>query len=193
MGGLAGNRMKDIGKMKILDQIKVPGIHLSMSMSDLVSHIGQCISEQMTTVNHGASIDEEEKNNILEDITQYLLSDSQVTPILDEKSLMSRVNSLRCLLQKDPSSTNLQAKYEDALKLPGNRVDGPKLVSASRGDNIHKVIPESHVESNVRNDWKEPSAMSGKDSVGDLLMNLPRIGSLPQFLFNFWEDQGAQS
>nr|AFK36890.1 unknown [Lotus japonicus] len=34
-----------------LDQIKLPGLHPSMSMDDLVNHIGHCISTQMTSEN----------------------------------------------------------------------------------------------------------------------------------------------
>ncbi|KAL0397166.1 UNVERIFIED_CONTAM: hypothetical protein Scaly_0165000 [Sesamum calycinum] len=37
------------------------------------------------------------------------------------------------------------------------------------------------------------SSMSRKDSVGDLLLNLPRIASLPQFLFNISEDLENQA
>jgi len=192
-GEYAGNRMREIERLKLLDQIKLPGFHPSMSMSDLVNHLGQCISEQMTTVNPGISIHEEEKNSILEDIAQYLLSDSQVPPTSDEKSLMSRVNSLCCLLQRDPSTTNLQLKSEDAMNLSAHRMGDPKLGLASQEDNNLKEIPEqSNTESNSRNDIQESSAMSRKDSVGDLLLNLPRIASLPQFLYNFWEDHGAQ-
>ena len=35
---------------------------------------------------------------------------------------------------------------------------------------------------------KQTPAMSRKDSVGDLLLNLPRIASLPHFSFNISED-----
>lgn len=193
---LASNRLKEIERLKFLDQIKLPGFHPSMSMSDLVNHIGQCISEQMTTVNSGLSIHEEDQNNILEDIAQYLLSDSQVSPTLDEKTLMSRVDSLCCLLQRDPSVTNLQQlKSEVSLNLPppGGKMFDPNCGSASQGDKSLKVIPDSHGESNVRNDLQASSAMSRKDSLGDLLLDLPRIASLPQFLYDLWEDPGAQS
>ncbi|XP_027179809.1 thylakoidal processing peptidase 1, chloroplastic-like [Coffea eugenioides] len=40
---------------------------------------------------------------------------------------------------------------------------------------------------------KQPPPMSRKDSVGDLLLNLPRIASLPQFLFNISEDVDNQA
>ncbi|KAI4376776.1 hypothetical protein MLD38_014494 [Melastoma candidum] len=87
------------------DQIKVPGLHPSMSMSDLMNHIGQCISEQMGSGSSSLE-DSTECRDLLEDIAQYLLSDSQVATASDEKSLMARVNSLCSLLQKDAPVVN---------------------------------------------------------------------------------------
>lgn len=126
-------------------KLKVGGVlQQSMSMNDLMSHIGHCISEQMTTTACG-------NRDMLEDIAQYLLSDSQFVTASDEKSLMSRVNSLCCLLQEDPSTVN------------------------NNGENS-------------ASDFKDASAMSRKDSFGELLLHIPRIASLPKFLFNISEE-----
>lgn len=201
MQGQAGERLKEIDNLKILDQIKLPGLHPSMSMSDLVNHIGQCISEQ---INPDVPINEEQKTSILEDIAQYLLSDSQVTPIVnDEKSIMSRVNSLCCLLQKDPISTvqNLHAKSEHHVRdLFSGRIDAVEEdpnksssivphANSLAGDN--NLCRTEHLgnELNVKDELRiASSTMSRKDSVGDLLLNLPRIASLPRFLYNFGDD-----
>ena len=138
-------------RAKEWDRINFPELNASMLMTNLVDHIGNCITEQMT-----ASV---ESQNILEEITQYLLNDSQHTTASDEKSLMSRVNSLYCLLQKDSAT-----EYGSSL-VPMDDVAGSKL---------------SH-------------PMSRKDSIGDLLLNLPRIASMPKFLFNTLEDSDIKS
>ncbi|KAK1407118.1 hypothetical protein QVD17_38729 [Tagetes erecta] len=150
------------------DQIKVPGIHPSMSMSDLVNHIENRITEQRITGDRPLSREEQESLEILEDISQCLFNDSQHgSTASDEKSLMSKVNSLCCLLQMDPTNfPELEPKTDP------NR---PKLV----GDGSSIVEGEGDGES------KKGTGMSRKDSVGELLLNLPRIASLPQFFYNF--------
>lgn len=154
------------------DQIKVPGIHPSMSMSDLVNHIGNKITEQRITGNRPLSREEQESLEILEDISQCLFNDSQHgSTASDEKSIMSKVNSLCCLLQMDP--TNFQ---DLEPKIDPNR---PKPVAGPIGD------AGSIIEGEGDGDSKKGSGMSRKDSVGELLLNLPRIASLPQFFYNF--------
>ncbi|KAL5699056.1 hypothetical protein ACHQM5_030010 [Ranunculus cassubicifolius] len=148
-------------RMSQLNQLKVPGLRSSMSMSDLVSHIGNCISEQRTSGNPLFS-DGLQNENMLDDIAQYLLSDTQnASPTSDEKSLMSRVNSLCCLLQKDP---HVKSEEKD-----------DKNVEAERVEDLNESP-------------KQGSGMKRIDSLGDLLLHLPRIASLPQFLFNIPED-----
>ncbi|XP_021802189.1 uncharacterized protein LOC110746291 [Prunus avium] len=73
------------------NQMKVPGLPMSMSMSDFVSHIGQCIFGKI-------SGKEQPSRDVLEEITQYLFNDAQLTLPSDEQYVMSRVNSLYCLL-----------------------------------------------------------------------------------------------
>ncbi|KAL9169956.1 hypothetical protein ABFS82_04G112900 [Erythranthe guttata] len=144
------------------DQIKVPGTHSSMSMTDLVNHLEHRISEQgisaSSSQNPILSSDEWQSLQILDDIQRCLFTEnnnnSQHSPDADEKSLMSRVNSLCCLLQKDKDNDNVKREDDE-----------------NRGD-VNGVS----------------SSMSRKDSAGDLLLNLPRIASLPQFLFNISED-----
>ncbi|OAY46840.1 uncharacterized protein LOC110617571 isoform X2 [Manihot esculenta] len=175
------------------DQIKVPGLKSSMSMSDLMNHIGNCISEQMTSGNAQFSADGSECQDILEDIAQYLLSDTQLTTSSDEKRLMARVNSLCCLLQKDPVSTqNLQVNEESCIEESdtgkGVQVnDTSELLheNKSKGD---LKDPEGNI--NDVSGSKHTPGMSRKDSFGELLLHLPRIASLPKFLFNISEEDG---
>ncbi|RAL41417.1 hypothetical protein DM860_010211 [Cuscuta australis] len=137
----------------------VPGLHPSMSMSDLVTHLEQRVSEQ-----NPASFLNEERHSleILEEMKQFLFSDTQ-PPSSDENSLICRVNSLCSLLQKDPPAG-------DTFHLHNDR-------AATMGDNK----PEEG-EDQTR------SSLTRKDSDGDLLHGLPRVASMPQFLFNVAED-----
>ncbi|KAF6176529.1 hypothetical protein GIB67_007912 [Kingdonia uniflora] len=155
-----GSEVEESKGISNWDQFKVPGIDTSMSMNDLMNHIGNCISEQMTSGNPLFS-ERSQNEEMLDDIAQHLLGDTQFASTSDEQSLMSRVNSLCCLLQRDPSVQNIQVKEEN------------NLITSER----------------VVNDCSEMKmGMTRKDSLGDLLLHLPRIASLPQFLFNIPED-----
>lgn len=180
MGDIRNAGAREPKLLNQLDQIKVPGIHPSMSVSDFVNHIGNHISEQITSGNSTISSDALQGRDILEEITQYLFSDTQLTSTSDEQMLMSRVNSLCCLLQKDyAAAQNLQAATNTEGRDAGNGSAtncGPALASELEGG-----LGEA-------SGCKQPPAMSRKDSVAELLHNLPRIASLPQFLFNFSED-----
>ncbi|OVA13134.1 hypothetical protein BVC80_8301g7 [Macleaya cordata] len=177
------------GLLSHWDQIKVPGIHPSMSMSDLVNHIGHCISEQMTSGNPFFS-EGSENRDMLEEITQYLLSDSQHASASDEKSLMSRVNSLCCLLQKEPTTLqNSQLITGDENEV--GKHTQPKSSTESRENKSIDLFPGPEGDFNDSPGCKP--GMSRKDSLGDLLLHLPRIASLPQFLFNISEDGENQA
>lgn len=152
-----------------LDQIMVPGIRSSISISDLVNHLEHRLSEQGTSSNPMLSSEEWQSLRILDDINRCLNTDIEHMPDSDEKMLMSRVNSLCCLLQKENAGSDLQSitdNYRDSSLV---QKDGEE----SNYSSVH--------------DCDQPS-MSRKDSVGDLLLNLPRIASLPQFLVNISED-----
>lgn len=172
------------------DQIKVPGLHPSISMTDLMNHIESRLSEQMAYGN--PPVDGSDNQNILDDIAQYLLNDNQLTTSNDEKRLMARVNSLCCLLQKDPSVQNLQVFGESCIE------------GSDKGKGAQLNVPnEAFYENRARGNSKEPeggmkdvscsrppAGMSRKDSFGDMLLQLPRIASLPKFLFNISEEDG---
>ncbi|XP_055826656.1 uncharacterized protein LOC129895050 [Solanum dulcamara] len=178
-------QLKGLGN---LDQLRVPGLHPSMSMKDLVSHFEQRFSEQGTSEVINLSSDERQSLEILEEISRCLFSDTQNMPASDEKSLMTRVNSLCCLLQKDPATAHKSENYDD-VAVGGKRTD--ELISFFPGATSEKKVEDPSTSEDKSND-PAPS-MSRKDSVGDLLLNLPRIASLPQFLFNIYEDSDHQA
>lgn len=179
------------GLLSHWDQFKVPGIHPSMSMSDLVNHIGNCISEQITSGNPLFSEGSENKD-MLDEITQYLLSDTQNASASDEKYLMSRVNSLCCLLQKDGAPIqNSHVNTEDQTAV-GKPILPKSFTEPTRNNKTTTdIFPGSEVDFNDSPGCKP--GMSRKDSLGDLLLHLPRIASLPQFLFNISEDGENQA
>ncbi|KAF0901978.1 hypothetical protein E2562_011807 [Oryza meyeriana var. granulata] len=161
-------------------QLKVPGLRPSMSVDDLVNHLGNCISEQITSVNPSLTSNEVPTKETLEEIAQYLLGDVQGPPAStsDERSLMARVDSLCCLIQKDtpPRVAKPKPELNDSDSIGGEDTDGSDEEFSSAAPSKQTTDPA------------QPPAMSRKDSFGDLLMNLPRIASLPQFLFKIPED-----
>ncbi|CAN1223805.1 hypothetical protein LINGRAPRIM_LOCUS812 [Linum grandiflorum] len=196
----------------------------SVSMSDLMCHLGNCISEQMNSGNASLAADAEESREILSDIAQYLLSDTQLTTAADEKRLMARVDSLCCLLQKDPtSSQNLQTIGEESNKESENGDDEKRLMArvnslccllqkdptpsqnlqmtgqgsngdTDNGDKMFQLNQRSGTmtEASLKeaSSSKQSMGMSRKDSFGELLLHLPRIASLPKFLFHISEEHG---
>lgn len=168
------------------DQIKIPGFHPSISMSDLMNHIGNCISERRTSGTSMISDDDLQAKEILDEITQYLLSDAQFTAASDEKSLMSRVNSLCCLLQDSTVAQNTQAQSNEGINIHGDgniRETNSSSVSACE-NKVGKGFCGPNGDPSDTSGCKPAPGMSRKDSIAELLHNLPRIASLPQFLFN---------
>lgn len=89
---------------------------------------------------------------------------------------MCRVNSLCCLLQKDPStSQNLEAKRDDNIDINSDQNIGETFAAST-----HESNPaEGDGESNDGSGCKQAPTMLRKDSFAELLLNLPRIASLP--------------
>ncbi|KAL6996753.1 hypothetical protein U1Q18_006881 [Sarracenia purpurea var. burkii] len=177
---IRGSRFEELKGLIDQDLTKVPGLlHSSMSMSDLVSHFEHRISEQqMTSNNIILSAEERHGLEMLEELTRCLFTDSQHATTSDEQRIMTRVNSLCCLLQKDSTTTAQNKKQGD----PNSLASSSKVMEdflTSKGE------PNSSFE--------QAPAMSRKDSLGELLLNLPRIASLPQFLFNISEDYDNQA
>ncbi|CAO2842056.1 unnamed protein product [Amaranthus hypochondriacus] len=182
MDGEVSSKCEEMHGLRLLNQIKLPGLRPSMSVGDLVNHIGDCISEQMRSDHPDASVDETQKFEILEEITQYLLNDTQSLTSSDEKAIMSRVNSLCCLLQKeDKRVQNLPVINSENIGDPtaGNTRQDVQPWHETRTTNS---VLAAGSEIGVGGDQHQDANMSRKDSVGDLLLHLPRIASLPQFL-----------
>ncbi|KAG8388206.1 hypothetical protein BUALT_Bualt02G0101600 [Buddleja alternifolia] len=154
------------------DHIEAPGLTTSMSMTDLVSHLENLISEQGTS-NDLSTLSSEDQQSLqmLDDIRRCLFSDTQDSPAPDDKSLMSWVNSLCCLLQQD---TDMQYKSDVGESSGFGGSEGGK-------------------ESDDICGFNQLYDMSRKDSFGDLLLNVSRMASLPQFLFKISDNFECQS
>lgn len=180
----SGEEMRRAG-MNHWDQMQVPGLlhSSSMSMSDLVNHIENRITKHRTSGrDQPLSHEEQESLQILEDISRCLFNDAQYgTSTCDEKSIMSRVDSLCCLLDKDPTSSVLDLKTDGKLIITETEsVSGSKVAEDSSS------VLEGDADDNKK-------GIPRNDSVGELLLNLPRIASLPQFFFNLSDDYGNQT
>ncbi|KAJ6846178.1 uncharacterized protein M6B38_279045 [Iris pallida] len=166
------------------DQIKVPGLQSSVSVSDLVNHVRDCMSGQTTPRNPLMPTDSSLNKDVLEELTQCLLSDSQVTSASDEQSLMLRVNSLCCLIQKDPPSA--QTLHIDCDISAGSEDDTSDYEQSL--NQLLRVSPGEGQGKDCSSYKQQPPNMSRKEPYGELLTHLPRIASLPQFLFNSAEE-----
>jgi len=161
------------------NQLKVPGLRASMSVEDLVNHLGNCIGEQRSAgdpplVNNGG-----QSTEVLEGLVQYLFSNTQGLPATDDKYLMARVDSLYSLLEKDTvPSTIPKPECSDGGNIGVIQVDS---------DGSDEELNSSPAR-NTAGGTEIMPAISRKDSFGELLLNLPRIASIPQFLFNIPED-----
>ncbi|CAN6239186.1 unnamed protein product [Urochloa humidicola] len=159
------------------NQLKVLGLRASISVEDLVNHLGNR-GEQRNAGDPPLTNNEEQSKEVLEGLVQYLFSDTQGPPTSDDKYLMARVDSLYSLLEKDTApSTISKPECSDGGNIGIIQVD-------SDGSD------EEFNSSPARNtgEGTERPAISRKDSFGELLLNLPRIASIPQFLFHIPED-----
>lgn len=145
-------------------QVKVPGLHQSISMNDFLA----LLSDQGNCGN----------NPEFEEMKQLLLSDTQ-PDTSDEKSVMSKVNSFYNLLQSTANS-QLNTENSDAGPNNGKEIGLDNNKHGAEGNRVHDPASSS----------KPHGMMSRKDSFNDLLVHLPRITSLPKFLFNISEEDG---
>uniref|UniRef100_A0A0A9DI92 Uncharacterized protein n=1 Tax=Arundo donax TaxID=35708 RepID=A0A0A9DI92_ARUDO len=97
-----------------------------------------------------------------DELTRQLLNDSQITDGADERMLMSRVNSLCCLIQRDSGLSQVNPGVSGVNEITERKpqVNAP----AAPGDGGNGLLPPR------------------QESFGDLLTNLPRISSFPHFL-----------
>ncbi|RVW21136.1 hypothetical protein CK203_109954 [Vitis vinifera] len=168
MEGSRNCETDDLKRQRNWEQLKVPGLHPSISMSDLMNHIENRISEQMTSGNPALTS--------------------------DEKSL-SRVNSLCCLLQKDPGSVqNLQMNGEGCFE----ELDEKKDVQLNHTLNQCMRTRLQVILRSLRGLQGCHWLQAGTSHVEERLVwgsvaSSPRITSLPKFLFNISEDDENQA
>ncbi|OIW08888.1 hypothetical protein TanjilG_05863 [Lupinus angustifolius] len=166
-----------------LDQIKLPGLHPSMSMNDLISHIGNCISEQC---------DSQHNRTILEEFTQTLFNDTQLTTAsYDEQYVMSRVNSFYSLLQNDAEEDTTMMINDSNSGFDLNESGKVGMSNNIKSCKCNEV--ELEAQKGDGSSFKHGSSIFRKESVGELLTNLPRIASFPQFLYYMTQDSGSHA
>ncbi|TVU27935.1 hypothetical protein EJB05_19438 [Eragrostis curvula] len=159
------------------NKLKKPELSASMYMDDFANHPDNCMAEQRASSNPNLANNEEQSNEVLEDIVQYLFSDTQGLPESNDRCL-SRVNSFYSLLENDSmSSTMVESEHK------ANSSIGIVELDSDCSDEELNSSP-ARKPAGVTG----PPAISRKDSFGDLLLNLPRIASIPQFLFDIPED-----
>ncbi|KVI01378.1 hypothetical protein Ccrd_020355 [Cynara cardunculus var. scolymus] len=217
----------------LIDQDLSKAAHPSSSVSDLVNGLSeqQPFRNQPFSDNHVSG--QETPKDMLANISQILLSDNHLTAAAsDEKTLMSRVNSLCCLIQDyqkdgndcstlDPNLISGSGTQEDGTigqssKLPQDHRNGQQdrndsstldtnLMHAGNMTEdgtvgLSTMLPEDHPngqqdgndnsnpESYPQDENVSGSGMSRKDSFAELVHQLPRIASLPRFLFDISEN-----
>lgn len=162
------------------DELKVSGLRASISMEDLANHLGNCTAEKRSTGDSPLPNNDKKSKEVLEDLVQYLFSDTQSLPASDDGYLMARVDSLYSLLEKDTAPSAMPAPQPGCLD--GGSI-GMIQVDSDGSDEEFNSSPARNIAGG-----KEPLTISRKDSFGELLLNLPPIASIPQFLFNIPED-----
>ena len=155
----------------------MPGLKASISVEDLVNHLGNCIGEQVSAGDPPLANNEGQSKEVLENLVQCLFSDTQGLPASDDKYVMARVDSLYSLLEGDKTTPILpKPECND-----GGNVDIIQVDSDGSEGELDSSPPWNTVGG------IEPPAISRKDSFGELLPSLPRIASIPQFLFDIPE------
>jgi len=160
------------------DQIKLPGLRPSMSVSDFIGHIEHCLSEQVNSGDPSFCVGRPGFQEMLEEIAQHLLNDNQIITASDEKSLITRVNSLCCLLQTDPADV-----ADD-----GKNILLSHDLKSMQNIKIKIDVKPAEVDFRDVSGGKQTLGMSRKDSFGEFLLHLPRIASLSKFLLNISEE-----
>lgn len=185
----------DIDGQNNMIQPYAPVLQPNISLSDLVNHIGNNLPFSNNAPVQGYPKD------MLENISQILLSDNQLTAASDERTLMSRVNSLCCLLQDYENGqqivNNSSIPHLNLIPHQGGN-DGSTLhsifmpVNAIPTENqmISSTPGSSQMVQQDGNDNSNPEELgiSRKDSFSELVHQLPRIASLPSFLFDISEN-----
>ncbi|GJM87104.1 hypothetical protein PR202_ga03027 [Eleusine coracana subsp. coracana] len=160
------------------NELKKPELRASMSLNNFVNHFGDCMAEQRTVDNPPLANNEEQSREKLRDLAQCLFSETQGLVASDDKCLMARVQSFYSLLENNSvPSAMTRAEGKDSSNIDVVELDSDCSDEDLKSSNHRKPIGVT-----------ESPATSRKDSFGDLLLSLPRIASIPQFLFDIPED-----
>jgi len=141
--------------------------------------------EEMGSESPSLSVGGLECEKMLEDM---LLDDNQVA--FGEISLMPMVNSLECLQQMDHAAASNSLNNTSYVEGPndGKHIQLGHDLESIQGNGIQIDMQAAEEDWRDVHDGNLESGMFRKDSFGDLLFNLPRIASLPKFLFNMSYD-----
>eukprot|EP01018_Ginkgo_biloba_P008734 Gb_35204 [translate_table: standard] len=170
---------------------------LSKSMNTLVNQIGSCFSEPKFSCDSLPIHEEPWSSNrkILDDIAQHLLSDSLLSVTSDEQTVIARVNSMCSLIQKDNSAVHASQVNTESFENSetdyglGNYGEVDNVNDAGEGKNDTRAVVLRRGDDGYMHCCKPPTGIPREESVGDLLVNLPRIASFPQFLVNVSDNE----
>ncbi|GJV39870.1 hypothetical protein Tco_1418310 [Tanacetum coccineum] len=166
-----------------------------MSISDLVNYVGNSFSEQSISGNlpySGKSAAHNNPQDVLDNISELLLGDSQVISASDERTLMSRVNSFCSLLgQQDgnmhPTPQNIiDHSTPDSFLMPQTMTQKDGFDSSTPSSS--QMPPQDGNDNSTSETNGQESGIARNDSYSDLVHQLPRIASLPRFLFDISEN-----
>nr|GEY71692.1 hypothetical protein [Tanacetum cinerariifolium] len=166
-----------------------------MSISDLVNYVGNSFSEQNISGNlpySGNSAAHNTATDVLDNISELLLGDSQVISASDERTLMSRVNSFCSLLgQQDgnmhPTPQNIiDHSTPDSFLMPQTMTQKDRFDSSTPSSS--QMPPQDGNDNSTSETNGQESGIARNDSYSDLVHQLPRIASLPSFLFDISEN-----
>lgn len=159
------------------NQLKKPGLSASIAVNNFSHHVDNCMAEQRTMDNPALANNKEKSSDVLQDIYQCLFSDTPGMPTSDDKYVMARVNSFCSLLENN--------KVTEAMTKPEGKDKSNITVVELDSDSYNEDLKSPHP---IKPGVTESPAISRKESFGDLLLKLPRIASIPQFLFDIQED-----
>ncbi|XP_014489849.1 uncharacterized protein LOC106752646 isoform X3 [Vigna radiata var. radiata] len=176
-----------------LDQIKLPGLHPSMSMDDLKDP--STAEDANTMAKNGNGLRDA---NVMSRVNSLysLLQCAEDTMTRNgngprDADVLSRVNSLYCLLQKDTAAaedSNTMTRNANGLDADDSGKVGVSNSNSTQLSPGKAKVADLESQPDDASCKQGGTGMSRKESSGDLLLNLPRIASLPQFLFHMSED-----
>ncbi|XP_071715194.1 uncharacterized protein [Rutidosis leptorrhynchoides] len=140
------------------------------TISDIINCTGHCISPARVLPYFDNVLGGVDQNDMINNISQILLNDTEMSMEPDEARVMKKVNSLCNLIQAENEYHNPDARMNQ------NHVNGCHDGNDYSSFNCN---PISEITSG-----NEDFRMRRSDSYTEFLYNLPRIASLPKILFD---------